>query len=487
MRNKRIIIIIIVMFAVTIAPFVSSSSPSIIIVTSLNGRPVNAFVQVFALLPPVNGTLIKVWNGTSSGGIAYLPLSSLKQIASLWKLNGDVGMEVLASYYNSTVYVGAQFSTYNPVNVREGVVTIKEIRVNLSEAKGIKIGNLNNSMSLQSLQNGNESLGVTKVFQTPSPPSPSPYCFWEKEWSWQSNPTYIPILWVNDQDSNIGGVITSFSTISTSVYLSFEASASIGSVGEGQLEIIGSSFTGSTSSYNTSPYGYPFSPYEAALYTKGTIGLAEFQLYCDFSGKGYYLPQGYYSNESYVQSADLNIYTSGQVGNSYVEQMINTLNKYNLSLRWQPFDEAFIFPNYVWSYAFFYQQQTSFPFSASIPIGAIAITLLRGQYIAIPLEILVGLIATIQVQSSTVSINYINVRDSPYNPYYSDLFVSQLNLPYYYNSQEVYPYFAGILIKPLSSYSSNVFLYSSGDTRTCPNNPVNLTYRVFPFISSSPS
>ncbi len=90
----------------------------------MHGKPVNAEVQVLALLPPgsPDPPIVEAWNGTSSnGGAAEVPLSALYGVARRWAaegFGGDTrvgGIEVIITYTNgSTAWYGMHFTTYEP-------------------------------------------------------------------------------------------------------------------------------------------------------------------------------------------------------------------------------------------------------------------------------------------------------------------------------------------------------------------------------------
>ena len=49
-------------------------APSLVVETYAGGRPVDVFVQVFAVLPPGGDrSLAKVWNGAALNGVARVP------------------------------------------------------------------------------------------------------------------------------------------------------------------------------------------------------------------------------------------------------------------------------------------------------------------------------------------------------------------------------------------------------------------------------
>lgn len=56
----------------------SQLAPRASIGTYVHGKSVDAWVQVFALLPPGSrDSIVEVWNGSSSNGIAEMPLLAL--------------------------------------------------------------------------------------------------------------------------------------------------------------------------------------------------------------------------------------------------------------------------------------------------------------------------------------------------------------------------------------------------------------------------
>ncbi|WP_188597213.1 hypothetical protein, partial [Thermocladium modestius] len=95
-------------------------APSLTVETYVHGKPVNAEVQVLALLPPGSpDPIVEAWNGTSSNGAAEVPLSALYGVARRWAAEGfgdtRVGIEVIITYTNgSTAWYGMHFTTYEP-------------------------------------------------------------------------------------------------------------------------------------------------------------------------------------------------------------------------------------------------------------------------------------------------------------------------------------------------------------------------------------
>ncbi len=59
---------------------------TVTVLTPQNRTVANAYVQVFALLPPGHRrSLMEVWNGTTNSlGQAYVPLSNIAPIAREW-------------------------------------------------------------------------------------------------------------------------------------------------------------------------------------------------------------------------------------------------------------------------------------------------------------------------------------------------------------------------------------------------------------------
>ncbi len=436
-------------------------TPTLSIHTYAHGKPVNARVQVFALLPPgAGGSIVEVWSGTSSNGVAEVPLQALRGVAMQWAEegvgNGGVGIEVITTYANaSTEWYGMRFTTYEPNAVISeagnpmiwmAAAIRGRWRVDVEASNSLQIN------QIEALK------GVTTSTSTPTPPAP-PFCSWAVDWSWQSPETYIPLIWAEDGDGNAFlGVLYSFALGSQSVSISFSASAAV-PTGSAKtpisFQIIGTSLADTTSSSNVTYFGAN-NPSLAAMYTRGTVGVAELELWCSFDGGLTWLPTGEYVNESYVQSSDFEVYPSSAVGASYLSQALNELSKY-YTLSPVPFDEVSLtHSGQGYEYTFYNLQRYSpFAFSASIPVGAIALAVASAAGVDMPVTALIaaGLVSTIRESTTTIAVNVVSLGTENY-PAFGDVLMAQLPISYAYDGHSFYPPLAGVYVEPFGHYSS---------------------------------
>ncbi len=244
-----------------------------------NSTAANAYVQVFALLPPgYKGSLVEVWNGTTNSlGQAYVPLSSIAPpIARGWVKEGfgnsGVGLEIIVTYVNgTTLYSRFYFITYNPSDL----LSTASLLIPFLNYKSV-------SIRLERLGTINVNNGVT--FNIPTPPGPPgyPFCQWKLVWNNQTGTTYIPLIFAVDQytsNTNFDGTVNAGVAQSSSTTLYFYASVGIETT-EFMYEIGGESFYQSFS-YSYTGDGFNYEWPIAAIYVQGTLGTAEFVDSCN--------------------------------------------------------------------------------------------------------------------------------------------------------------------------------------------------------------
>ncbi|CCC80960.1 hypothetical protein [Thermoproteus tenax] len=471
-----------------------------VVVEGPGGSPQpGAFVQVYALLPPgVNRSLVLIWNGTTDGeGRAYVPLDRLAPIARKWAEKGfggaHVGLEVIATYSSSTALLTRfLFVTYTPGRVigannplgllyysKTVVVRLEQVRINDSAG----------SRGFSALQ--------------PTPPTPSPsLCahsgvpVWEEVWDYQTPTMYIPIIWLYDRmgykaGGNIMGLFSPSTTTDFAAGLALTPSTELSSsdIGEAEFEFAGTSFSSTTSAFNYAYWGLDTSTYyptSVALYVQGTLGTAEFQLYCYIPSDPYgqWVPVDYYAVEVYIQSADLSkIYSSGSVGTAPVNNMVNILSQYGY-LGYYPLDYYQRSSNGFYGYGFI-----NWGFSWSIPAGALLWSALQEAGAAPPpySEAIAAALVVVASFSSTTTIpQAVSFTVGSSLPPYGDVLVSYLAIPYQ-NGGDLQPFMAGVIIEPSTSYTVNTTLAISGPNVV----PIqcglyNVTFYVYPYIGSSP-
>ncbi|ABL88571.1 hypothetical protein Pisl_1413 [Pyrobaculum islandicum DSM 4184] len=372
-----------------------------VVVKSPSGSPQpRAYVQVYALLPPgINKSLALVWNGTTDGqGRAYIPLGRLAPIARKWAEKGfgssDVGLQIVATYGNATAFFTRfLFVTYKPKDVIEAdnplgwLYYSKTVEVKLKQVK------------IKAQRDGSRTASPYDVSAPQPPPPPASVCgglmpIWMEVWEYQTPTTYIPIIWLYDKMGyNAGGYIEGIASSSTT--MSFAASVALtpdtqlgsSSISNAEFEFAGTSFSDTTFAFNNAPWGYMGfeNPTSVALNVRGTLGTAEFQVYCYDPITGYTAPVDYYAVEVYIQSADLSrIYRSTAVGMTPVENMLNILSQYGY-IGYYPFDHYRVGPGNPYIYSFIsIQQNSNWGFSWEIPAGALLIYVLEGIGITLP-------------------------------------------------------------------------------------------------------
>ncbi|WP_243666375.1 hypothetical protein [Vulcanisaeta sp. JCM 16159] len=418
---------------------------TITVLTPQNRTVVNAYVQVFALLPPGHKrSLVEVWNGTTNWlGQAYVPLSNIAPIAREWVEEGfgnaGVGLEVVVTYVNgTTLYSRFYFITYNP----KDLLNTASLAMPFLNYRTI-------SIRLERLGTININNGITLNIPTSPGPLGCPFCQWNLVWSMQTNTTYIPLIFAVDQytsNTNFVGNVGAGVTQSTTLY--FYASVATETT-ELIYEISGQSFYQSFSySYNYTGDGFGYEWSIAAVYVQGTLGMAEFVNSCN---------SNYHAYETYVQSANLNaLYTTHKVGTQYVSNALNTLNQY-VGIVTVPFDEFDLSSAgqaYEYSYLYMQEYLQDYPFLYAIPVGAI-IDLLEPQLIPFSLGIETSLFAEVQTQSTSVTYSLIAIINNQNMFDYGDLLGIGANVQYQYNGQTFYPVLSGFYVEPPGSYSAS--------------------------------
>ena len=487
--NKRWVIsiglfTIFVLLAIT-AYSLNLLTPSIVVTTYIDGKPVNAYIQVFAVLPPGHSeSLVQVWNGTAFNGVARVPITALLGIAREWVnagLGGEgVGIEVVATYVNgSTIYYDMKFTTYKPSDL------ISMLNNPLVGMVKLNYESLQMNLTLTTKQSIN-----IKSPQIPSPPALIG-CWWNLLWSWQTPQINIPITWVTDNVPNyLGGALSAYYNQQTTATVSFYAAAGItqGVSSSITYRFIGSSSSVSAQNWNSLNFGLG-QPSGGYIYQVGTLGVAKLQLVC-ITG-----PTNQYAYEAFVSSI-------GQNGQLYFSTDMSYINSFmsmykaltGINPRYVPFDEIYVGNGYGYSYWFSNVQayNSPFGFTGTIPIGLlIALVASRlGVQLSIPGLILANLAAGLQISTTQVSIIQINVGHASSYPAYGDLLVVAIPVTYSNPSKSYfyYPYVLGFNVTGLSSYSSGTSIYVEGPgvifNPCTPMNSYNWT--VYVQIGNSP-
>jgi len=454
--------------AAAAAYYLNLLAPSLVVETYAGGRPVDAFVQIFAVLPPGgdNRSLVEVWNGTALDGVARVPLAALAKIAERWADEGyggeGAGVEVVATYVNgTTVYYGMEFTTYRPDQLLSAVNNplIGAMRLNY---KTVRM-----DLDLKAEVGGSGAAARTSTL-------PVPACFWLADWSWQTPQMMIPVAWILDEAPNyLGAELSAFYSLLTTTAVSFYASAGITRGGSAGItyRFVGTS-TQVSMSYWTTPTNTTYwtgissglgKPNGGFIYHLGTLGAAELQLYC-YDGT-IYVPTDQYAYEAYVASIANNgqLYISGKI--SYINGFMSLYSSYTgVNPQYVPFDEIYVLGNgtgysYWFSNIDVYNSLLVMP--RAIPIG-LMIGYASGGALSIPRQILANLVAGLQIPPTEVNIIRVAVGFASSYPAYGDLLVVALPVTYGQSGESYHPYMVGFYVTGLGNYSSGTSIYVDG-------------------------
>lgn len=434
-------------------------TPSIVVTTYVGGKPVNAFIQVFAVLPPGHSeSLVQVWNGTAINGVTRIPITPLLHVAREWIKEGlggeGVGIEVIATYTNgSTAYYDMRFTTYEPSDV---INTLSNPMMSMIK---LNYGSINMNLTLTAKRDMNP-----KLMQVPTPPAPLG-CWWSSFWSWQTPQINIPISWVIDKAPNyLGGSLGAYYNQYTTATVYFYASAGItqGASAGVTYRFIGYSSQVGAQNWNWLGFGLG-QPSGGYLYHVGTLGIAGLQLVC-ITG-----PTNQYAYEAFVAS----IAQSGQLyfstNMSYINSFMSLYKTYTgANPQYVPFDEIYEGGGHGYAYMFSNIQTYNPPFNfiGTIPIGLImALTASKlGAQLSAPGLILANLAAGLQISTTQISIISIIVSHASSYPAYGDLLAAVMPVTYSNPSQSYfyYPYLLGFNVTGLGSYSSGTSIYVDG-------------------------
>lgn len=440
------------------AYYLNLLAPSLVVETHAGGRPVDAFVQVFAVLPPGGDrSLVEVWNGTALNGVARVPLTALAKIAKRWANEGyggeGVGVEVVATYVNgSTVYYGMEFATYRPDRL------LSAVNNPLIGAMRLNYKTVQMDLDLKAEVGGSGAAARTSTL-------PVPACFWLADWSWQTPQMMIPVAWILDEVPNyLGAELSAYSSVQTSATVSFSASAGItqeGSVGI-TYRFVGTSTQVSAANF-FADLGFGLGkPSGGFIYYLGTLGAAELQLYC-YDGSTY-VPTDQYAYEAYVESIANNgqLYISGNI--SYINGFMSLYSKYTgVNPQYVPFDEIYVSSTTGYSYWFSNVQTYNSPLGmvGAIPIGLI-VDDASGGALSIPEAVLANLVAGLQIPTTQVDIIRVAVGYASSVPAYGDLLVVALPVTYGQSGESYHPYMVGFYVTGLGNYSSGTSIYVDG-------------------------
>ena len=454
-------------------------TPSIVVTTYIDRKPVNAYIQVFAVLPPGhNESLVQVWNGTAFNGVVRVPITALLGIAREWVnagLGGEgVGIEVVATYVNgSTVYYGMRFTTYKPsdlINALSNPV-VGMIRLNF---EGVQLHlNLITKMSMAQGALNHQA----------------PICWWDLPWSWQTPWVNIPMAWVIDEVPNyLGGSLNAY----YGNYATLNYYASIG-IMQGNTTNVIYGFVGRSTSAGVRYWvslGFGLvQPSGGYIYQVGTLGVAELRLVC-ITG-----PTNQYVHETFVASIGQNGQLYFSIDMSYISSLMSMYKALTgIDLRYVPLGEIYVGNGYGYSYLFNNVQACNSPFCfiGTIPIGLlIALMASRlGTQLGVPGPILANLVAGLQISTMQVSIIQIIVSHASSYLAYGDLLVAAIPATYNNPSGDYsyHPYILGFIITGLGNYSSDTSIYVEGP-RVIPNPciPMNsYNWTVYVQIGDSP-
>jgi len=442
-------------------------APSLVVETYAGGRPVDAFVQVFVVLPPGGDrSLVEVWNGTALDGVARVPLAALAKIAERWADEGyggeGVGVEVVATYADGTaVHYNLEFATYRPDRL------LSAVNNPLIGAMRLDYKTVQMDLDLKAEVGGSGAAARTSML-------PVPACFWLADWSWQTPQMMIPVAWILDEVPNyLSGELNAFYSLLTTTTVSFSASAGITRGGSAGItyRFIGTS-TQISMSYWTTPTNTTYwtgissglgKPSGGFIYHLGTLGAAELQLYC-YDGSTY-VPADQYAYEAYVASIANNgrLYISGNI--SYVNGFMSLYSKYTgVNPQYVPFDEIYLPGNgtvYVYWSSNIDVYNSLLVMPRAIPIG-LMIGYASGGSLSIPRQILANLVAGLQIPPTEVNIIRVAVGFASSYPAYGDLLVVALPVTYGRSAENYHPYMVGFYVTGLGSYSSGTSIYVDG-------------------------
>jgi len=446
-------------------------APSLVVETYAGGRPVDAFVQVFAVLPPGGDrSLVEVWNGTALDGVARVPLTALAKIAERWADEGyggeGVGVEVVATYADGTaVYYGMEFATYRPDQL------LNALGNPLIGAMSLNYKTVQMDLDLKAEVGRSGAAARTStpgaiMQQIPTPPAPWG-CFWLVNWSWQTPQMMIPVAWIfNEVPNYLGAELSAYSSQQTSATVSFSASAGITQGGSAGItyRFVGTSTQVSAANFADLGVGLG-KPSGGFIYHLGTLGAAELQLYC-YDGT-IDVPTDQYAYEAYVESIANNgqLYISGNI--SYINGFMSLYSSYTgVNPQYVPFDEIYV-PSSPAGYSYWFSNVQTYnsPFGmvGAIPIGLI-VDYASGGELSIPEAVLANLVAGLQISTTQVNIIRVAVIFASSYPAYGDLLAAVLPVTYSQSAENYYyyPYMLGFNVTGLGGYSSGTSIYVDG-------------------------
>ncbi|WP_052886000.1 hypothetical protein [Thermoproteus uzoniensis] len=440
-----------------------SAAPGISVAAYLNGSPVPAFVQAFAALPPSHRrALVEIWNGTATYGTAKIPLAALADIAREWAEKGygqnGVGLEIIATYVNGNkTYYKMLFITYKPKDLIDTLENplLAASRLNYATVRL----DLETGAPIASGAAHPRPASTATNAQAPTPPAP-PGCWWELIGSSQTQQTQIPITWIFDT-SSLSGTLSAYSQQTTSAVINFLASAGFifGASAAVNYRFIGASAQTSAAYFEMAFVGPAYGNEGAYIYQVGTIGLAEFQLYCGTYDRPQ--PQDQYAYEAFIDAVAGNLYVSYDL--SYISSILAQYNYTGSSILYAPFDEAHASgggPGYKYPFSSIQSYNQPFGLIGTIPVGAIAARLI-GVPEGWPAYLLLNLVAGMQASDTQVSIIGLGLSSS--TPAYADVFAAAVPAPYTSSTGYSYfPYILGFNATPPGHYSSTTSTYLTG-------------------------
>ncbi|MGC8582797.1 MAG: hypothetical protein ACP5MH_03625 [Thermoproteus sp.] len=441
-----------------------SAAPGISVATYLDGSPVPAFVQAFAALPPGHRrALVEIWNGTAKYGTAKIPLAALADIAREWAEKGygqnGVGLEIIATYVNGNkTYYEMLFITYKPKDL---IDTLENPLLAASRLNYATVSlDLEISAPITSGAAHPRPASTATNAQAPTPPAP-PGCWWELIGSSQTQQTQIPITWIFDT-SSLSGVLGAYIQQTTSsAAIGFLASAGFksGASATVNYRFIGASAQIGGAYLEAASVGPAYGNDGAYIYQIGTIGLAEFQLYCGAYDRPQ--PQDQYAYQAFIDAVAGNLYVSYDL--SYISSILAQYNYTGSSILYVPFDEAYASgggPGYGYPFLPIQSYDQPFGLIGTIPVGAIAARLI-GVPEGWPAYLLLNLVAGVQASSTQVSIIELGLSSS--TPAYADVFAAAVPAAYAGSSGYSYfPYILGFNATPPGRYSSTTSTYLTG-------------------------